>query len=220
MRFMSDFWGSLTAQLGIKRRPSTAYYLQTDSQAENLNAVVERYLKAYVALCPKEWDHLLPLAEFTRNAAYHKSLKTSLFRADVGFGPRMLIDLLVPISSADRMLKISLEADGFAEQMMSDLGMLRERLEEAQRRMILEANKSRRPHDFKVGDTVFLNSSLLLIGYANLTEFKSPNLNSRKFQQSCFGPFRITKAIGANAFRLNTPAHWEMPNVFNVSHLK
>jgi len=45
-RFMSDFWGSLTAQLGIKRRHSTAYHPQTDGQAENLNAVVERYLKA------------------------------------------------------------------------------------------------------------------------------------------------------------------------------
>jgi len=44
-RFMSDFWGSLTAQLGIKRHHSTAYHPQTEGQAENLNAVVERYLK-------------------------------------------------------------------------------------------------------------------------------------------------------------------------------
>jgi len=190
---MSDFWGSLTSQLGIKCRHSTTYYLQTDGQAENLNAVVECYLKAYVAQCPKEWDHLLPLAKFTHNAAYHKSLKTSLCRADMGFVPRMLIDLLVPIPSGDWMSKISLEADGFAEQMMSDLGMLRERLEEAQTRMILEANKSRRPHDFKVGDTVFLNSSLLPIGYANLTEFKSPNLNSRKFQCLFLGCFASPK---------------------------
>jgi hypothetical protein len=34
------------------------------------------------------------------------------------------------------------------------------------------------------------------------------------------GPFRITEAIGANSFRLNTPAHWKMPNVFNDSRLK
>jgi len=64
-RFMSDFWGSLTAQLGIKRRHSTTYHPQTDGQAENLNEVIERYLKAYVAQRPKWWDCLLPLAEFT-----------------------------------------------------------------------------------------------------------------------------------------------------------
>jgi transposase InsO family protein len=219
-RFMSDFWGSLTAQLGIKRRHSTAYHPQTDGQAENLNAVVERYLKAYVAQRPKEWDRLLPLAEFTYNAAYHKSLKTSPFRADIGFVPRMPIDLIVPTPSPDRQSKVSLEADEFAEQMMSDLRMLRERLEEAQTKMILEANKSRRPHDFKVGDSVFLDTTLLPIGYANLTKSESSNLNSRKFQQPFCGPFRITEAIGTNAFRLDTPAHWKMPNVFNVSRLK
>jgi hypothetical protein len=64
----------------------------------------------------------------------------------------MPIDLLAPVPSAELMPKVSLEADKFAEQMMSDLRMLRERLEETQTRMILEANKSRRPHDIKVGD--------------------------------------------------------------------
>jgi len=182
MRFMSDFWGSLMAQLGIKCHHSTAYHPQTDGQAENLNAVVQRYLNAYVAQCPKEWDCLLPLAAFSYNAAYHKSLKTSLFRADVGFVPRMPIDLLVPVLSADRMLKVSLEADEFAKQMMSDLHMLRERLEEAQTRMILEANKSRCPHDFKVGDSVSPDTRLLPMCYENLTKSELASLNSRKFE--------------------------------------
>ena len=98
--------------------------------------------------------------------------------------------------------------------------MVREWLEEAQTKMILEANESRRPHDFKVGDSVFLNITLLPIGYANLTKSELSNLNSRKFQQLFCGPFRITEAIGVNAVRLDTPAHWKMPNVFNVSRLK
>jgi transposase InsO family protein len=45
-RFISDFWGSLITQFGIKHRHSTAYHPQTEGQAENLNAVVKRYLKA------------------------------------------------------------------------------------------------------------------------------------------------------------------------------
>jgi hypothetical protein len=85
--------------------------------------------------------------------------------------------------------------------------------------MILEANKSRRPHDFKVGDSVFLDTRLLPIGYANLTKSQFANLNSGEFQQSFCRPCCITKAIGASSFRLNTPAHWKMPNVFNVSYL-
>ena len=64
-----------------------------------------------MAECLKQWDHLLPLAVFTYNAAYHMSLKSSPFWANVGLVPRMPIDLVVPIPSADRMPKISLEAD-------------------------------------------------------------------------------------------------------------
>jgi hypothetical protein len=119
----------------------------------------------------------------------------------------MPIDLLVPIPSADRMPKIRLKAEQFAEPMMTNLRMLRERLEEVQTRMILEANKAQRPHDFKVGDSVFLDTRLLLIGSANLIKSKSTNLNYRKFQLPFWGPFHITDAIGANDFRLNTPAH-------------
>jgi hypothetical protein len=132
----------------------------------------------------------------------------------------MPIDLLVPIPSTDRRSQVSFEADKFAKQMMSDLRMLRERLEEAQTRMILEGNKSRRPNDFEVGDSVFLDTRLFPIGNANLTKLESANLNSTKFQQPFCGPFRIPEAIGANALRSNTLAHCKMPNVFNVSCLK
>ena len=132
----------------------------------------------------------------------------------------MQIELRVLIPSANQMPKISQEADKIAEQMMSDLRMLREQLKEAQTRMILEANKSRLPHEFKVGDSVFLVTMLVPISYANISKSELANLNSRKFSQPLCGPFRIIKAIGANSLRLNTPAHWKMLNVFNISRLK
>ena len=219
-RFRSEFCGSLTAQLGIERHHSNADHPRTDGQAENPNEVVELLLKPYVAQRRTEWVRLLPLAEFTYNAGSHKYLKTSPFWADIRFVLRMPIDLLVQILGADQMPKISLEAGEFAEQMMGALHMLREQLEEAQTRMMLKANKSHRQHDFKVGDSVFLDSRLLPISYANLSKSKSANLKSRRFQEPSCGPFRITEAIGGNAFRLNNPAHWKMPNVFNVSRLK
>lgn len=53
--------------------------------------------------------------------------------------------------------------------MMSHLPMFTEQLEEAQTTMILNANKSHRPHNFKLGDSVFLQTKLLLISYAYVT---------------------------------------------------
>jgi len=87
--FMSDFLISLTAQLVILLRHSTAYHLLTDYQEEDLNAIVERYWNVYLAQRPKEWELLLPWAEFIYNAVYHKCLKIAPFRADMGFVPTM-----------------------------------------------------------------------------------------------------------------------------------
>src|SRR2546421_2472863 len=46
--FVSNFWQSLTAQLGVKHKLSTAYHPQTDGQMERLNQTLEQYLRCYV----------------------------------------------------------------------------------------------------------------------------------------------------------------------------
>ena len=46
--FTWKFWSSLCYFLGIKRRLSTAFYPQTDSQIEWQNSIIEAYLRAFV----------------------------------------------------------------------------------------------------------------------------------------------------------------------------
>ena len=46
--FTSKFWSSLCYFLGIKRRLSTAFYLQTDGQTKRQNSTMEAYLRAFV----------------------------------------------------------------------------------------------------------------------------------------------------------------------------
>jgi len=129
--FMSYCLGSRIAQLGIRFRHCTAYQPQTDGKADNLNAVLQCYLKAYVAQHPKVCDCLLLWAEFTHNAMYDESLKIAPFLANLALMPWMPIDPRISIPSANWMPKVSLEADEFAQQIMPNIRMLRERLEEA-----------------------------------------------------------------------------------------
>ncbi len=49
-RITSQFWESICQHLIIKRRMSTAFYLQTDRQTEILNRIVENYLRAFTNL--------------------------------------------------------------------------------------------------------------------------------------------------------------------------
>jgi len=204
-RFTSGFWQSLCSQLGIRLRMSTAYHPQSDSQAEKANATLETFLKAYIAQLkfPEQWSHLLPLAVFTYNAAKHKAIGISPFEADDGYIPRLPLDLLAP----GPRTPISRPGTEYTERLVKILRMLRERMEETQLTMVSEANEHRQPHPFRVGDSVFLDTHLLPVGYANVNSTANDNVNSQKFQHPYAGPFTILKSVGENAFVLDIPAH-------------
>jgi len=217
-RFTSSFWQSLCSQLGIKLRMSTAYHPQSDGQAEKANATLETFLKAYISQLksPEQWSRLLPLAEFTYNAAKHKAIGMSPFEVDIGYIPRLPLDLLAPGPRTPN----SRRGTEFAERLIKILRMLRERMEEVQLTMVMEANEHRQPHPFRIGDLVFLDTRLLPVGYANVNSTANDSANSRKFQHPYAGPFTILKSAGENTFVLDIPAHWRLHPVFNVTRLK
>jgi len=217
-QFTSAFWQSLSSQLGIRLRMSTAYHPQSDGQAEKANATLETFLKAYMAQLksPEQWSRLLLLAEFTYNAAKHKAIGMSPFEADIGYIPRLPLDLLAP---GPRM-PTSRPGMEYAERLVKILRMLRERIEETQLTMVSEANEHHQPHPFRVGDSVFLDTCLLPVGYANINSTANLNVNSRKFQHPYADPFTILKSAGENAFGLDILAHWRLHPVFNVACLK
>ena len=47
-QFVNNFWKFLCKRLGIDVQLSTAWHSKTDSQTEQLNRVMEQYLRAYV----------------------------------------------------------------------------------------------------------------------------------------------------------------------------
>jgi len=144
------------------------------------------------------------VADFANNVANYMSLNNTLFQPKMVFELRLAIELLVLILSTDWHQNVSLDAAMVTKQVISDPSMLRERLEDAQTRMILGTDKSSHPHDFREGELVCLNTSLLPIGYASLTQLQSPSLNCTEFHQPFCWPFCIMKAIVANGFRMNT----------------
>jgi hypothetical protein len=197
---------------------STAYHPQSDGQAEKANATLETFLKAYIAQLrsPEQWSRLLPLAEFTYNAAKHKAIGMSPFEADIGYVLRLPLDLLAPSPRAPA----AESGTAYAEKLAKTLRMLRERMEASQLTMTAEANEKRQPHPFQVGDEVFLDTRSLPVGYANVSGVASEGNNSRKFQHPYAGPFKLLKKVGENAFVLDIPGHWRLHPVFNVARLK
>jgi hypothetical protein len=210
-RFTSDFWKRLNEIWKVKLRMSTAFHPQTDGQTEKANDIVQKWLRAFATNRQREWDRLLPMAEFAYNSTYHKTLRMTPFQADCGYNPTMPLDLILSTPNSHLTSEKAQNGVSFAEHLELTLKELRDNIEAAQIEQISEANKHRREHSFQVGDSVFLDTRDLALVYAN------SSTESRKLQHKKAGPFIITESFG-NAMRLDTPAHWRM-RVFNVSRL-
>jgi len=197
---------------------SSAYHLQSNSQAEKANATLETILKVYISQLksPQQWSRLLPLAEFNYNTAKYKAVGMSPFEANIGYIPRLPLDLLAP----GLRMPNPRRGTEYAEWLVKILPMLRERMEEAQLTMLTEANEHRQLHPFRIGDSVFLDTHLLPVCYANVNSTANNSANSQKFQHPYASPFTILKSASKNAFVLDMPAHWRLHPVSNVACLK
>ena len=173
-----------------------------------MNATLETFLKVYIAQLksPEQRSHLLPLAEFTYNAAKHKAIGMSPFEADIGSILRFPLDLLAP----GPRTPIARPGTEYAERLIKIIQMLQEQMDETQLTMVSEANQYRHGHPFRVGDSVFLDTRLLPVGYANVNSTANDSDNSRKFQHPYAGPFPILKSAGENAFVLDILVHWRL----------
>ncbi|MCO5563007.1 hypothetical protein L7F22_016643 [Adiantum nelumboides] len=66
------FWRALWQNLHSTLRFSSSYHPQTVGQSEIVNSVVLDLLKCF-SDNPAQWEHYLPLVEFTNNTTIHSS---------------------------------------------------------------------------------------------------------------------------------------------------
>ncbi len=86
-QFAARFWSHLFQQLGTSISLSSTIHPQTDGQSEQVNQVLEQYLRCTINYNQDNWVDLLPSAEFAYNNATHTSTRTSPFFANYEFHP-------------------------------------------------------------------------------------------------------------------------------------
>jgi hypothetical protein len=83
-QFVSKFWSELHKFFGTKLLHNSDYHSQTSGQTERVNQILEDMLRACVLEFPQKWDECQPLAEFSYNNSYQKSIKMAPFEALYG----------------------------------------------------------------------------------------------------------------------------------------
>ena len=200
--FTSNFWQSLTRQLGSKSKLSTAFHPQTDGQTERLNQILEQYLRSYVNYEQDDWVPLLPMAQFAYNSADTSTTKVSPFYANYGYEPeayREPIEGTEAQSATERATKIrDLQKE------------LRQELLFVQERMTTYANKKRlKVPTLEEGDKVYLLRKNVK------TKQPSDKLDYKKIR-----PFQISEKLSDTNFRLSLPTKMRIHPVFHISLLE
>lgn len=202
--FTSAFWSEICFQLRIARRLSTAFHPQTDGQTERQNQVLEHYLRIFCCEQQDDWAPMLLIAEFTYNNTVHSSTGTSPFQAYCGKSGNY------PEAPEDSRRGGEVPA---AHNRMNHLREMREQLEKkiraAQESQKKHYNAKHHPMRFKPGDMVMLNTRKLKV-----------NRPSRKMSDKFVGPFRVSNAVGSQAYRIQIPPTYHVHDVFHVSLLE
>src|SRR5882672_7902731 len=181
--FISCFWRSLFQLLGIKANLSMAYHPETDRQTEQVNQILEQYLRIYSNYQQDDWVKFLPLAEFAYNNTSHLATMVTPLFTNRGFHPKLEVSLESVVSDA-------------AHSVASDLKELHQylcdQIARALKQYEVHSASCRLPiPSFQVGETVWLD--------AHNIKTMGP---SKKLDHRFLGPFLIVERVSSHAFRL------------------
>ena len=179
--------------MDTKLNKSTAFHPQTDEETEVVNITVVHLLRGYCSKHPKLWDEQLYYIQHAYNRAKCSSTQTSPFEVCFGL-PKSPLDFIfwkdVAIDGHSDIDK----ARKFIEKIQMIHQQVEEHFEKIQSKYKERHDKHRVDHKFQEGVEVWLH-----INKERMQE------EGKKLKPILYGPFKIIKKVGNNAFQLDSP---------------
>jgi transposase InsO family protein len=204
-QFISAFWDEFCRLLGTKLKLSTAYHPQTDGQTENANQWIDQRLRPFANAFQDNWSTLIHAIDYAAASLPHHSTGLSSFMVELGYQPRMDIDWVRPkdpVPVSQHVKEARKDAQAHIKRIHEAWEWARTKMAKAQKQQAIQANKHRRPVDFKVKDKVWVSTK-------NWTSERP----SRKLGYQNEGPYEITEQVG-HSYRLKLPEGNQLHNVF------
>ncbi|KAJ9555026.1 hypothetical protein OSB04_009640 [Centaurea solstitialis] len=205
VKFVGHFWRTLWKRLGSRLNFSSAHHPQSDGQTEVTNRSLGNLLRSLVGSNPKQWDLVLPQAEFAYNRSTHRSTGMSPFLVVYGRNPFTPLDL-APLPATEYF---STEGEDRATQIKLIHQQVRDQIINNNIVYQRRANVRRKKVVFQEGDLVWVH----------LSKERFPGGRSSKLQPRADGPFKVLKRINDNAYKIDLPGHYNVSATFNVADL-
>ncbi len=173
--------------LRIKKKLSTAFHPQTDSQTERQNSTLEAYLRVFVNWKQDDWARLLPIAEFAYNNTKNASTGITSFELNCGYYLKVAFEEDVDPRSRSR------SANELAEEVGELMEVCCQNIFHAQKLQRRAYDKGLKTRSYTPGEKVWLNS--------NYIKMK----RNKKLESKFFGPFRVLYAVGKEVYKLELP---------------
>ena len=134
-RFMTDYWTEMWRLLGTSLAHGTAYHPQSSGQIERFNQVIEQTLRCLIHAMDdaRDWELLLPTAEFTINSTANRTTGYTPFYLNYGYHPIHPMQMLSDIETT------KVESVGtFVSRMQNTFQWAKVKLQEANDAMLCQ----------------------------------------------------------------------------------
>ncbi|KAJ9557877.1 LOW QUALITY PROTEIN: hypothetical protein OSB04_012491 [Centaurea solstitialis] len=205
VKFVGHFWRTLWKRLGSRLNFSSTHHPQSDGKTEVTNRSLGNLLRSLVGSNPKQWDLVLPQAEFAYNRSTQRSTGMSPFLVVYGRNPFTPLDL-APLPATEYF---STEGEDRAAQIKLIHQQVRDQIINNNIVYQRRANVRRKKVVFQEGYLVWVH----------LSKERFPGGRSSKLQPRADGPFKVLKRINDNAYKIDLPGHYNVSATFNVADL-
>jgi len=203
-QFASRFWKHLYSCLKIDPHLSTAFHPQTDGQTEQMNAVIQQHLRAYVNYLQDNCHDYLFLAEFAGNNQVSNSTTLSPFFANLGYHPHCDFKLDIRVDDPEGH-----QAQTAAERLHRIYEVARSEMWYAQARQQDNTDVRQTPAPaFQPNDFVWVDG-----------RYWQTERPSRKLENKYHRPYQVIRVIRTHAYQLDILNAIQKHRTFPVSLL-
>ncbi|GJZ03035.1 RNA-directed DNA polymerase [Tanacetum coccineum] len=185
--------------------PKTLTFDRDVKFTEVVNRSLGNLLRSLIRDNAKQWDLILPQAEFAYNRSVNRTTGKSPF--EVVYGRNSITPLgLVPILKVGR----------FSEEGADQFKQIKE-LHRSVQEQIIRHNKQYKEHADKRRKQVLYREGDLVWIHLRKERFLAGRFGKLKPRGD--GPFRVLKKINDNAYKIELPGHYNVSATFNVADL-